>query len=827
MHFGMDILREHLMDDCDLMAVLDGRIDLPELLLRKRVTPPRPQLLKLPLRAIAHAQGQPDRWARRRLERGTSGPETPTIASVPSDETCADDGSEPAAWHVSSERPVLSLSNAAGAVREGRRFVEQEVISRGANAMAHDAGTVAAELLANAVQHGRPPVSVLVDGDAACIRIAVHDANPRPPVRPATSTTNMTGRGLALVDALSARWGVDWDARDGRKVVWAEFEETPRGEPQDVDVDELLAGWIDQGDASTEPRFDVVLGDVPTGLLIAAKAHIDNVVREFTLAASGSGTDAVPADLGRLIEAVVYDFAETRDAIKRQALAAVRRGEPRTRLALQLPLSAADAGERYLAGLEDADSYARAARLLTLETPAPHKLFRRWYVENVIEQLRDVAAGRTPKPVTPFETVLLEEVQRLAALQRATNRTARLQQVTAALARARTPEDVAGVVVSEGVDALGATGGSLLLPAADGEHLSVPGAVGYGVELVDALREERLDAPLPAATALSSGEPVWLESQDERDARFPMLQGFEAATVAMCAVPLVVGGRTLGALRFSFGSRRLFDDDERTFVLALAAQTAHTLERTELYAAERQASLQLQRALLPGVFPDVPGFDVASHYAPAGGEEAGGDFYDVLCLPDGRCVAVVGDVMGRGVHAAAAMAQVRTMIRAYAVDNPAPDVVLAKVDAYFDVFDLAQLVTVVYCLIDPASGMIQMTNAGHLPPIIVDATGSRALSGTGGTPLGVMPGPRQITTVTLEPGAALVVITDGLVERRGEDIDAGLKRVLDAVADVDAPSAPGLLARALLAGVGGAVHDDDVTVLVLCRRSLPTERSGR
>lgn len=347
----------------------------------------------------------------------------------------------------------------------------------------------------------------------------------------------------------------------------------------------------------------------------------------------------------------------------------------------------------------------------------------------------------------------------------------------------------------------------------------MPGAVGYGEELVDALREERLDAPLPAATALRTGEPVWLESQEERDTRFPMLHGFEAATVAMCAVPLVVGDRTLGALRFSFDSHRLFGNEERTFVLALAAQTAHTLQRTELYAAERQASLQLQRALLPRDAPEVPGFDVASHYTPAGGQEAGGDFFDVHCLPGGRCVAVIGDVMGRGVDAAAAMAQVRTLVRAYAVHDPTPQVVLGKVDAYFAAFDLAQLVTVVYCLIDPASGEIQLINAGHLPPIVADATGSRTLESPGGLPLGVLPTPpRHVTTLTLEPGASLVAITDGLVERRGEDIDTGLERVVEAVADVAALPAGAVLNRVLAAGVGAAVHDDDVTVLVLHRR---------
>ncbi len=720
-------------------------------------------------------------------------------------------GQQPAA------RCRLDVADGPSAARAGRQHVAEQITALGAAALADDAALVAGELVANALQHGEPPIWVAATGGADRIRIAVSDGSPRPPVRPLASTGNMTGRGIALVEAVAARWGVDRDPAGG-KVVWAELEpELASAAVHQVDVDTLLATWHDDEPETADPRFTVVLGDVPTDLLIAAKAHIDNLVREFTLASTGSG--AIPPHVARLIETVVHGFADARDAIKRQGLAASYRGESRTRLTLYLPLSVADAGERYLAALDEADAYSRAARLLTLETPAPHRLFRRWYVEAVVARLRDVAAGRVPAPVVPFEERLIEEVTRLAALQRVTERAARLQQVSAALARARTPEDVAAVVVSVGVDSLGATGGSMLLPAPDGEHVVVPGAVGYGDELVDALREERLDAPLPAATALRTGEAVWLESQEERDRAFPDLRGFESATVAMCAVPLAVGGRTLGALRFSFSSRRLFDTDERAFVLALAAQTAQTLERTERYAAERAASLELQRALLPYDVPDLPGFEVATHYRPAGGLEAGGDFYDVLQLPDGRCVTVVGDVMGRGLEAAAAMGQVRTLIRAYAIDDPDPAVVFGRVDRFFAAFALEQLVTALFFLADPVTGRVEIGNAGHLPPLLVDPDGSRAVETVVDPPFGVATRPRSAVSLTLAEGDALVAITDGLVERRDADIDAGIQLVLDAVRRPAVSSAASLLRRVVGCGAP-ADHDDDVTALVLRRTSL-------
>jgi serine phosphatase RsbU (regulator of sigma subunit) len=309
---------------------------------------------------------------------------------------------------------------------------------------------------------------------------------------------------------------------------------------------------------------------------------------------------------------------------------------------------------------------------------------------------------------------------------------------------------------------------------------------------------------------------VWLESQQERDREFPALRGFEAATVSMCAVPLIAGGATLGALRFSFTTRRLFDDDERAFVLALAAQTAQTLQRTERYEAERRASLELQRALLPAQLPAIEGWSAATHYSPAGEQEAGGDFFDVLPVSGGRTVALVGDVMGRGVEAAAAMAQIRTTIRAYAVDDAEPASVLRRVDCFFEHLDLQQIATALYFLIDGST--VRIANAGHLPPLMVDEDGCRVVPTAGGTPFGVGLGERDSVAVEVPPGAALVAITDGLVERRGEDIDEGLARVV-AAAETAPDRRPGPLLQRLLdaASSSGSNQDDDVTILVLQR----------
>jgi len=711
------------------------------------------------------------------------------------------------------------LEPGAAGVRAGRRFVSRQVIESGAPELADDAALVAAELLANAHQHGAPPVSISIEAEPGRVWLEVSDSSPRWPVVVPASNANMTGRGFTLVDAVSARWGVRRESPGG-KTVWCELLSGHAPEMSvAVDLEALLAG--DAEPTSIERRYTIVLGDVPTGMLIEAKAHVDNLVRELSLAAAGSRSADVPAagmeHLAALIESVVVGFADARESIKRQALAAAQRGEPRASLTLYLPLSAAAAGERYLAALDEVDGYARAARLLTLEAQPDHRLFRRWYVEAVITQLRRLASGQPATEIEPFEYRLLSEVRALAAASRTTDQAARLQRVTAALARARTPEDVATVVISEAVTALGAYGGGLLVPAPDGEHLAVPGAVGYAEDLMGQLREERIDADLPAATALRTGSAIWIESPDERNARFPEMRGFEPNTIAMCAVPLVVGERSIGALRFSFDTAKLFDESERHFVEALATQTAQTLQRTELSEAERQAAIELQRALLPQRISGIRGWDVAAYYSPAGGQQVGGDFYDVFPVSDGRIAAVVGDVMGRGVSAAASMAEVRSTIRAYATDDPDPAAVLRRVDRYFEAFALEQLVTVVYLLVDPCSDVVQLANAGHLPPLLVSRRGAQTLNVTGDLPFGVVSADRTIHTFRLEPGEAVVAITDGLVERRGEDIDAGLSRLLDSLAHATWNTPRALVNRIVAASIDEGTQDDDVTVLVLRR----------
>ncbi|WP_235498011.1 ATP-binding SpoIIE family protein phosphatase [Frankia sp. R43] len=457
-----------------------------------------------------------------------------------------------------------------------------------------DVALIASELTANAWLHGLPPVEARLFAAQEAVRIEISDGSPTPPVCPPVGGQGLTGRGLGLVAALATRWGVDGAGVSG-KVVWAELA---RG-CADSGTAPIIDTSIDADpSAAGRASFNVRLGDVPTDLLLAAKNHVDGLVREFTLATTGAqagSSGPLPTRLAELLRIVTTRFSEPRKAIKRQALAAAAAGLPRTTLDLALSPRSAVAGEAYLAALEEIESYARAARLLTLQSPPQHVAFRRWYVRALVDQLRALEGGGGPITTPSFEQYLLNTLDAEVLAGRATERAARLQRVTAALASATTAEQVADVVVSESVTALAASGGVLLVPADPGHagqrggQVLIPGAVGYGEELMAQLRAERLDDRLPAVDALRNGRAIWLESRAECYLRYPDLARLEPSVVAMCCLPLVVTRQVLGALRFSFDHSRLFDADERNFIEALAAQTALALERARLFTAERHA----------------------------------------------------------------------------------------------------------------------------------------------------------------------------------------------------------------------------------------------
>ncbi len=308
----------------------------------------------------------------------------------------------------------LTLGREPDAVPKARRFVGLCLGSEPVGTV-QDIQLAVTELVTNALLHGEPPVAVRLIRQDTTIRIEVEDTGRNLPMQPIHDPDAMTGRGLALVGALSTAWGVDAGSRPG-KVVWAELDadraaSTIAGPPE-IAAEALAAS---RAERPGSPVHQVRLGGVPTDLLLAAKAHMDNVVRELTLLRGGRSADGTPLPpaMSALVDTVTGQFAEVRTEMKRQALAAARRGDPMTDLELRLPLSYAEAGERYLAALEEADRYARRAHLLTMAPPLSHRTFRRWYVTSLVEQLRAVVDGRRPPPPEPLTAVLAARLDQL------------------------------------------------------------------------------------------------------------------------------------------------------------------------------------------------------------------------------------------------------------------------------------------------------------------------------------------------------------------------------------------------------------------------------
>ncbi len=206
-------------------------------------------------------------------------------------------------------------------------------------------------------------------------------------------------------------------------------------------------------------------------------------------------------------------------------------------------------------------------------------------------------------------------------------------------------------------------------------------------------------------------------------------------------------------------------------------------ENRRLYAEQRTIARTLQHALLPERLPKINGVETSARYeAGVKGVDVGGDWYDLIALDDRRLLLVVGDVSGRGLRAAATMAALRFAIHAYAAQNDAPDTILTKLSKLVNVGRSGQLATILCALVDVEAHRLTVTSAGHLPPLLISNGTGTFVQSEVGVPIGVRSGARYISTsIDTPPAATLLAFTDGLVERRGESIDAGLARLQRAV----------------------------------------------
>jgi PAS domain S-box-containing protein len=229
---------------------------------------------------------------------------------------------------------------------------------------------------------------------------------------------------------------------------------------------------------------------------------------------------------------------------------------------------------------------------------------------------------------------------------------------------------------------------------------------------------------------------------------------------------------------------------------------------------DRRIAATLQRALLPERLPSIVGVTMAAHISPgAGGTRVGGDWYDAIALPGGRLGLVVGDVAGHGVDAAARMGELRSVARAYALEGHGTVGLVERMNGYHAALGADLMTTMLFAILEIDSGTLRFVNAGHPPPLIVEGDGSTRIMEGAGPPLGVMDTWRYEERVaTLAPGMTALLYTDGLVERRGERLDAGLARLRGAAARGGDPEA---IVAAALAATEAHAADDDVTLVAV------------
>ncbi|MEU4769455.1 GAF domain-containing SpoIIE family protein phosphatase [Actinosynnema sp. NPDC023794] len=357
---------------------------------------------------------------------------------------------------------------------------------------------------------------------------------------------------------------------------------------------------------------------------------------------------------------------------------------------------------------------------------------------------------------------------------------------------------------------------TVLLVDSGGGHLVARATSGLEEEVLQGVR-----IPVGsgfAGTVADRREPVQIDHVDPTTVVNPLL--WERGLQVMLGVPMVAEGRLIGVLHIGSTAARRFTDED-VDLLQLAADRLATAAHLHRSRSELAAAALLQESLLPGRLPTTPDWEFAARYVPGAENGVGGDWYDVFTLPGERIGVVIGDVVGSGLPAAIVMGRLRSALRAYALEFPDPAEVLGKLDRKASHFEAHTMATVAYAVIDTTAARVDLALAGHLPPVLaIPGEPSHLVQAPVGPPIGhhlAVTG-RQGTTLDLPPGALLAFYTDGLVERRGTDLDSGLEQLLGHVFPATAEM---VCAEVMASLVGAQPATDDIAVLVTRHRPGP------
>ena len=413
-------------------------------------------------------------------------------------------------------------------------------------------------------------------------------------------------------------------------------------------------------------------------------------------------------------------------------------------------------------------------------------------------------------------------VKQRQAERRERDRLQTLARLAQLLSAAITPEQIGEAVVRQVLNDAGAQALNLGLVGADGRALQWVTMAGYPQRVVDEFGPGvALDADTAATEAVRSGQPVVIHGPDEYRRLYPRNAHWleVAGGASMVSWPLSAGGESIGVLVLMWTEPQPLNTAQLAYASAVATMVAQALVRARVYADEHARAAVLQAAVLPSRPESIPGLDVGVNYEPADvAQGLGGDWYDVLALPKKLTYLSVGDVVGHGLPAVEDMAQLRSAGRALALQGLPPAQLLAELNTFTRHASHGQFATMSVAVYDEVTGSLDYASAGH-PPALLRRIGTGEVIRLGGGH-GPVLGPVEAAgysqgRVEVRPGDIVVMYTDGLVERRDQDLEVGMARTEALIARWPDDVALGAACHALTQTLAPPPRSDDVCVLAL------------
>jgi phosphoserine phosphatase RsbU/P len=425
---------------------------------------------------------------------------------------------------------------------------------------------------------------------------------------------------------------------------------------------------------------------------------------------------------------------------------------------------------------------------------------RTWQAETIVRRQASAAPTRTVPP---------EWEDKLRGIQSVTDRA--LSELDS--------ETFLDVLVERVREALQADTAAILLLDKPSGHLIATAASGLEEEVRQGVR-----IPIGrgfAGRIAAQGAPVLLDQVDDTKVINPIL--LAKGISSLMGAPLLASGTVIGVLHVGTLIPRKFTEED-VDLLQLAADRAVVAVQSLQAQLDRAAASALQRSLLPSALPTVPGLSMAARYVPGSGN-IGGDWYDVFQLPSGAVCAVIGDVAGSGLRAAAIMGRVRSALRAYALETDDPAEILTRLDRKMRYFEPDAMVTLLCAVFSLSLDRVSVASAGHLPPVVARVGHAASPAAIVSDLLIGVPDARarHVSGIDFPAGATLCLYTDGLVERRDRPIDEGISRLCAALPVGDPEVA---CACVMAAMTDASPRNDDVALLIISRERPDNEENN-